>query len=225
MEFKILISDKKKTYQKELKDPEAKRLLGLRIGNTFDASLVSKKGKLRITGGSDKDGFPMRGDLPGERRAKLLLSGGVGFNPKRKGERRKKQVRGNTISENIVQINTVLVKKVKKKVKKEVKKVEKKPRAAIEERKVKKTKKTKVRPEKVEKRKVKKTRKPKIAEKKVGIPITDLRGVGEKKAKELEKASIKMVGDILKADLEEVSSKTSFSLEYLKKLKKAALKR
>ncbi|MFQ6088151.1 MAG: 30S ribosomal protein S6e [Candidatus Methanofastidiosia archaeon] len=210
MEFKILISDKKKTYQKELKDPEAKRLLRMKIGDTFDASLVSKKGKLKITGGSDKDGFPMRWDLPGERRAKLLLSGGVGFNPKRKGERRKKQVRGNVISENIVQINTVLVEKVRKEVRKKVKKVEKKPKAV---------------PKKVGKEKAKKPKKHKVVKKKVGIPITNLRGVGEKKAKELEKASIKTVEDILKADPEEVSSKTSFSLEYLKKLKKSALKR
>jgi small subunit ribosomal protein S6e len=44
-------------------------------------------------------------------RIKSLLSGGVGFKPKRKGQRRRKTVRGNTISDDIVQINTIVVKK------------------------------------------------------------------------------------------------------------------
>src|SRR2546428_534527 len=65
--------------------------------------------KLQITGGSDKDGFPMRSDLPGPRRKRLLLSGGVGFHPVRPGMRKKKTVRGNTVSPDILQLNLKIV--------------------------------------------------------------------------------------------------------------------
>ena len=52
----------------------------------------------------------MRPDLPGMGKRRLLLSGGVGYNPDRKGKRKKKMVRGNTISADIVQINMKIVK-------------------------------------------------------------------------------------------------------------------
>jgi small subunit ribosomal protein S6e len=94
---------------------ESKTLIGLKIGNEFDASPLGLIDyKLRITGGSDKNGFPMKKDVEGPRRIKSLLSGGVGFKPRRKGQRRRKTVRGNTISDDIVQINTVVVEKGKK---------------------------------------------------------------------------------------------------------------
>ena len=64
------------------------------------------EGTLQITGGSDKDGFPMKKGVYGSRRMKLLLAGGIGYNPKDEGVRRKKRVRSDTISEEIVQINT-----------------------------------------------------------------------------------------------------------------------
>jgi small subunit ribosomal protein S6e len=78
----------------------------MKIGDEFDGLFVSLPGyKLRITGGSDKDGFPMRRDLPGQSRKKLVLSGGTGYHPDMDGKRRRKFVRGNTISADIVQIN------------------------------------------------------------------------------------------------------------------------
>jgi small subunit ribosomal protein S6e len=96
----------------------SKNLIGLKIGNEFDASPLGLNGyKLRITGGSDKNGFPMKKDVEGPRRIKSLLSGGVGFKPRRKGQRRRKTVRGNTISDDIVQINTIVVQKGKKTIK------------------------------------------------------------------------------------------------------------
>jgi small subunit ribosomal protein S6e len=39
----------------------------------------------------------------------VLLSQGPGFRPKEDGERRRKLIRGDTISEDIVQINTVAI--------------------------------------------------------------------------------------------------------------------
>jgi len=70
--------------------------------------------KLQITGGSDKDGVPIRPNVHGGVRRKVVLSGGVGFNPQDKGERRRKTVRGNVITDEIVQINTKIIEKPKK---------------------------------------------------------------------------------------------------------------
>lgn len=51
----------------------------------------------------------MKKDVSGTRRIKSLLSGGVGYKPIGKGVKRRKTVRGNTIAEDIVQVNTVVV--------------------------------------------------------------------------------------------------------------------
>lgn len=67
----------------------------------------------------------MRKGIPGARRVKILMKGGPAFIPKEDGERRKKQVRGDTISEYIVQVNTKIIQKGEKVVK-EAKKVEEK---------------------------------------------------------------------------------------------------
>jgi small subunit ribosomal protein S6e len=115
--FKLIISQDENSHQIEVEAAVSKTLIGLKIGNEFDASSLGLTGyKLRITGGSDKNGFPMKKDVEGPRRIKSLLSGGVGFKPRRKGQRRRKTVRGNTISDDIVQINTVVVEKGKKNI-------------------------------------------------------------------------------------------------------------
>jgi len=81
-------------------------MVGKRIGDQIDGIFVGLPGyKLLITGGSDKDGFPMRKDLPGPRRTKILVSKGHGFWPERKGTRRRKTMRGNSVSPEITQIN------------------------------------------------------------------------------------------------------------------------
>ena len=110
--FKVVIADPKtgRAEQVEVADERAARLIGLRIGDVFDGSLVGKPGaKLKITGGSGKAGEPMLPSLPGGVKRYLLLSGPPGYRPKEKGERRRKFVRGNMITEDIVQINTVIV--------------------------------------------------------------------------------------------------------------------
>jgi len=115
--FKLVISEGENSHQVEVEAAESKKLNGLTIGEEFDASLVGLTGyKLKITGGSDKNGFPMKKDVDGSRRIKSLLSGGIGFNPKRDGQRRRKTVRGNTVSDDIVQINTVVTQKGEKEI-------------------------------------------------------------------------------------------------------------
>ena len=93
-----------------VRDPEASQLVGLRIGETFNGEIVGLPGlKLEIRGGSDNSGFPMRPDVHGGVKKRVLLSGPPGFHPKEKGERRRKMVRGNVVTPDIVQINAKII--------------------------------------------------------------------------------------------------------------------
>ncbi|MDI6819933.1 MAG: 30S ribosomal protein S6e [Candidatus Hodarchaeaceae archaeon] len=117
MVFKVVVADPTtgKSYQLEAREPAARRLVGLRIGDKFDGEIVGLPGyELQITGGTDVDGFPMRADIAGPGRASVLLAGGSGFKPRRRGERRRKRVRGRVISDTIVQINAKIVKRGEK---------------------------------------------------------------------------------------------------------------
>ena len=118
-EFKLAIADPstRKTYKKELKGADAEKLVGKKIGDKFRGELLDLPGyEFQITGGSDKAGFPMRSDLRGQGRKKILLSKGVGFKPKNKGQRKKRTVHGNTISPTIVQVNVKVTKAGAKKL-------------------------------------------------------------------------------------------------------------
>jgi small subunit ribosomal protein S6e len=100
------VSDQKgKSISRELKDNDANVLLGLQVGQETDASILGLQGKIKITGGSDKSGVAMRGDVAGVPRKRVLLSKGVGLQGVKKGLRKRKLVRGNIISEEIYQIN------------------------------------------------------------------------------------------------------------------------
>lgn len=108
VEFKAVINDGKagKSYQVNVTGHHANSLIGKKIGDVVDGIFVGLPGyKLQITGGSDKDGFPMRKDLPGPRRKKLLVSSGYGFNTPESGLRKKKSFRGNAIATDTVQLN------------------------------------------------------------------------------------------------------------------------
>ncbi|MGL6298886.1 MAG: 30S ribosomal protein S6e [Methanobacteriaceae archaeon] len=111
MAFKVVVSDKAESHQIEVDSKDNKKFVGLTIGEEFDGSFVGLEGySLKITGGSDKNGFPMKKDVTGPRRIKSLLSGGIGYKPKANGVKRRKTLRGNTISDDIVQINTIVAK-------------------------------------------------------------------------------------------------------------------
>ena len=102
-----------KAFQITVKGDQARQFIGKKYKDLVPASVIgikSLKGKfLEIRGGSDESGFPMRPDIPGPVKKKVLLSGPPGFHPREKGERRRKTVRGNTITEDYVQINTKIV--------------------------------------------------------------------------------------------------------------------
>jgi len=139
VEFKVVINDIKngKSHQVQVSGHHANSLIGKKIGDEVDGIFVQLPGyKLILTGGTDKTGFPMRKDFPGMGRRRLLLSKSKGFKSKEEGLRRKKSIRGNTINQDIVQINMKVAKYSSKSIdkliinekkdEKEIKKEEKK---------------------------------------------------------------------------------------------------
>ncbi|MDT7860776.1 MAG: 30S ribosomal protein S6e [Saccharolobus sp.] len=99
-----------KALQISIDQNKASSLIGLKIGDTVEASsFLGLPVKLKITGGTDNSGFPMRFDVSGPAKRRILVSGPPGFYPKEDGERRRKTIRGNMISQDIVQINTIIV--------------------------------------------------------------------------------------------------------------------
>jgi len=117
--FKVIVSDPDAGTSKiiELDETRAAPFIGRKIGEAVDGAVVDLPAhKLQITGGSDRDGVPMRANVHGGVRRNVVLSGGVGFKPQDKGERRRKTVRGNIITAEIVQINTKIIEKPKKPV-------------------------------------------------------------------------------------------------------------
>jgi small subunit ribosomal protein S6e len=128
-EFKAVVNDPKdgKSYQTTVAGQHANSLIGKKIGEVVDGIFVGLPGyKLQIMGGSDKDGFPMRKDLPGPRRKKLLVSDSIGFNSPENGLRRRKNFRGNTISPETIQVNLMITAHGMKPVSELIKKEEKK---------------------------------------------------------------------------------------------------
>jgi small subunit ribosomal protein S6e len=114
--FKVIVSDPDTGTSKvvELAEARATPLIGRRIGEIVDGSIVDLAGqRTQITGGSDKDGFPMRPSVHGGVRRRIVLGKGVGFNPSNEGMRRRKTIRGNVITDEIVQINMKIVEKPK----------------------------------------------------------------------------------------------------------------
>lgn len=94
----------------EVDDNTAQTLQGKRIGDEFDGSVVGLDDyTLAVTGGSDSEGFPMKRQIHGTGRKKVLLSAGTGARKLEDGERTRKSVRGNTVSEEIVQLNCEVV--------------------------------------------------------------------------------------------------------------------
>ena len=106
VQFKLVVSDpsSKKSEAHEVKDDGAQLFLGRKIGETVDATSIGLS-KMVITGGSDKAGFPMRTDVLGGGKNYVLMTEGVGFRAGGKGLKRRKLVRGNTVSEEIYQVN------------------------------------------------------------------------------------------------------------------------
>ena len=114
--FKVIVSDPEtgKSQSVEVEEAQAVPLIGRKLGEVLDGAALKLSGyKLQITGGSDKDGFPMRPNIHGGVRVGAILSEGVGFHASRKGDRKRKTVRGHVITDAIVQVNMKIVEKSK----------------------------------------------------------------------------------------------------------------
>ncbi len=118
MDLKVVIGAKDgKSYQKEIKEPESASFSRLKVGDKINGESIGMSGyEFEITGGSDKCGFPMRKDVQGTGRRKVLAVSGIGLKKKRKGQKQRKTVCGNTIGETIVQVNLKILKEGKEKL-------------------------------------------------------------------------------------------------------------
>ncbi len=117
-EFKLVIGAKDgKSYQKEVKSPEADNLLKIRIGQKISGDQLGFSGyEFEITGGSDKCGFPMRKGIQ-EPRKKILMQGkGVGYcgkdrnGKKQPGIIKRRTVCGEMVTKIIHQVNLKILK-------------------------------------------------------------------------------------------------------------------
>jgi len=112
----LIVSDPEtgKTQKVELEEGRTAPLIGRRIGDIIDGAIANFPGhKLQFTGGCDKDGIPMRTDVHGGVKARIILSGGVGYKPRKQGERKKKTIRGNTVTAETRFLNFKIVEKPK----------------------------------------------------------------------------------------------------------------
>ena len=108
VEYKVVVNDVKtgKSYNVTVTGNHAASLTRMSLGDVIDGVFLGLPGyKLKITGGSDKNGTPMRKDLPGNKRVKLLLADSRGFHERYPGERKRTAIHGRVISESISQIN------------------------------------------------------------------------------------------------------------------------
>ncbi len=113
MELKLNIGDpkEKKTLTHVVPAEDAKALFGKKLGDKFKGELVGKVGyEFQITGGSDNAGFPMRNDVVGNARRKLLITKSLGNKQSPKGVRIRKTVAGNTVYDLTSQLNVKVVK-------------------------------------------------------------------------------------------------------------------
>jgi small subunit ribosomal protein S6e len=130
MVFKVNIGTKEgKTYKFETSSED---IMGKVLGETLNGELISpdlKDYELEITGLSDGSGFTAIKEVEGIGKKKVLLKYGKAMHKRSRKEGKKKRsnftpgglrlrktVRGNTISPEIIQINTKIVKEGNKKL-------------------------------------------------------------------------------------------------------------
>jgi len=91
-----------------------------RMGAEVEADSLGDDWKgyvLRVTGGNDKQGFPMKqGVLTNGRVRLLLVKGQSCYRPRRTGERKRKSVRGCIVDGNLSALSLVVVKKGEKEI-------------------------------------------------------------------------------------------------------------
>ena len=112
-ELKLVINDPKsgKSYQKVVKDADAKPFFGKKIGQPIKGEIINLTGyEFEITGGSDYCGMPMRRDIDGAVRRKILSTASIGLKTKDGWLRKRKRVAGNTLHPKTSQVNLKITK-------------------------------------------------------------------------------------------------------------------
>jgi small subunit ribosomal protein S6e len=91
-----------------------------RMGAEIDADHLGDEWKgyiLRIAGGNDKQGFPMKQGVLTNTRVRLLLKKGHScYRPRRTGERKRKSVRGCIVDQNLSALALIVVRKGEKEI-------------------------------------------------------------------------------------------------------------
>ncbi|GMI44235.1 hypothetical protein TrCOL_g1414 [Triparma columacea] len=116
--MKINISYPATAMQKVIDIDDEKKLQNLydrRMAQEIDAGVLGDEFKgyvMRISGGNDKQGFPMKQGILTNTRVRLLLAEGQKcYRARRKGERKRASVRGCIVSHDISVLNLVVTKK------------------------------------------------------------------------------------------------------------------
>ncbi len=96
----------------EIDEKKSRLFEGKKIGDSINGGLIGFPNyEFGITGGSDSSGFPMRKGVHGPVKKRILVSKkGIGYKPIRKGEKRRKTVRGNEITFDMTLINLKVLK-------------------------------------------------------------------------------------------------------------------
>jgi small subunit ribosomal protein S6e len=124
-----------RSYAVDIIGSNYNHFMGKKIGDVVDGIFVGEGDstlagfKLKITGGTDKIGTPMRGDVEGGNRKAILVTDSVGFKPHKlirkkgklyrwryKGLRRRRMFRGNTVNQDTIQLNLKVVEQGNKKL-------------------------------------------------------------------------------------------------------------
>lgn len=101
---KIIEIDDERRLQNLYDRRMAQEIDGNILGEEFEGAI------LRISGGNDKQGFPMRQGVLTNTRVRLLCKKGhKAFRPRRTGERKRKSVRGCIVGSDIAVLNLVVV--------------------------------------------------------------------------------------------------------------------
>jgi len=102
---KLVDIDEERRYRVFYDKRVSQEVPGDSIGDEFKGYLF------RITGGNDKQGFPMKQGVLLPHRVRLLLADGHScYRPRRKGERKRKSVRGCIVGPDISVLSLVVVK-------------------------------------------------------------------------------------------------------------------
>ena len=89
MPFKLVISDPEtgRAIQYELDEAKTNALVGRKVGEIVEGDVIGLPGyKLKITGGSDSSGFPIRPDVHGSGKKRVLIRGPPGIQTQEEGD-------------------------------------------------------------------------------------------------------------------------------------------